>query len=334
MKRAWDSLEPTCNWRPRRDPRRHFGFNTGWPAGSPLGLGNIPQLSFSGGFVSGSAAVTNLGGAIDQPNRTAINTYQWVDNVSHTTARHVFKVGADIRYTQLNRLYDLAFSGQVAFSGALLPRITVTRTIPQNVPNALVDFAEGLSSGALQFVGDSHRNFRTTSFGFFGQDSFKLRKNLTLNYGLRYELNTVLHEAHGRLSTFRPQNFTTVSRSQRSHHPEQSGRLRASGVVTQADVDGIYDPDHNNFAPRVGLAWDRVQQRQDRPARGLWRVLRNHYRKHSGQRHAEPAVPAGLLQCLPGMAGRFRALRISGAHRHPAKAADPLCATLQPFGAA
>jgi hypothetical protein len=224
-----------------------FGINTGWAADAPLGLGNIPQLSFSGGFVSGSGSVTNLGGAIDQPNRTAINTFQWVDNVSHTTARHVFKLGADIRYTQLNRLYDLAFSGQVGFSGT---------NNPEGIPNALVDFAEGFSSGALQFVGDSHRNFRTTSLGLFAQDSFKLRKNLTLNYGLRYELNTVLHEAHGRLSTFRPQNFTTYLDPSDPTIQSNLDALHASGVVTQSDVDGIYDPDHNNFAPRVGLAWD------------------------------------------------------------------------------
>ena len=224
-----------------------FGINTGWPAGSPLGLGNIPQLSFSGGFVSGSGSVTNLGGAIDQPSRTAINTFQWVDNISHTTTRHVFKVGADIRYTQLNRLYDLAFSGQVGFSGT---------NNPEGIRNALVDFAEGLSSGALQFVGDSHRNFRTTSFGFFGQDTFKLRKNLTLNYGLRYELNTVLHEAHGRLSGFRPQNFTQFLDPSDPTIQSNLDALRASGVVTQSDVGSIYDPDHNNFAPRIGLAWD------------------------------------------------------------------------------
>jgi hypothetical protein len=232
-----------------------FGFNTGWPAGSELGLGNIPQLAFSGGFVSGSAAVSNLGGAIDQPNRTATNTFQWIDNVSHTTARHSFKVGADIRYTQLNRLYDLAFSGQIAFSGTLNTADDRDPLNPQNIPNALVDFAQGLSSGALQFVGDSHRNFRTTSFGIFGQDSFKLR-NLTLNYGLRYELNTVLHEAHGRLSTFRPQNFTQYLDPSDPTIQSNLDALRASGVVTQSDVDSIYDPDHNNFAPRVGLAWD------------------------------------------------------------------------------
>jgi hypothetical protein len=229
-----------------------FGFNTGWPAGAPLGLGNIPQLAFSGGFVSGSAAVTNLGGGIDQPNRTAINTFQWVDNLSHTTARHAFKLGSDIRYTQLNRLYDLAFSGQILFSG----NNNTAGSGGTNIPNALIDFAEGLSSGALQFVGDSHRNFRTTSFGFFGQDSFKLRKNLTLNYGLRYELNTVLREAHGRLSTFRPQNFTTFLNPSDPTIQSNLAALRASGVVLQSDVDGIYDPDHNNFAPRAGLAWD------------------------------------------------------------------------------
>jgi hypothetical protein len=229
-----------------------YGINTGWPADAPMGLGNIPQLSFSGGFVSGSAAVSNLGGAIDQPNRTAINTFQWVDNVSHTTGRHEFKLGADIAYTQLNRLYDLAFSGQVSFSGLN----NTAGPGGTNVPNALVDFAEGLSSGALQFVGDSHRNFRTTSYGIFGQDSFKLRKNLTLNYGLRYELNTVLREAHGRLSTFRPQNFTHYLDPNIPNVQSDLPALKAAGIVLQSDVPGIYDPDHNNVAPRVGLAWD------------------------------------------------------------------------------
>jgi len=227
-----------------------FGFNTGIPPNAPLGLGNIPQIAFSGGFVSGSASVTNLGGGIDQPNRTAINTFQWVDNLSHATAHHSFKVGADIRYTQLNRLYDLAFSGQITFGG------TNNTAGPggTNIPNALVDFAEGLPTGALQFIGDSHRNFRTTSYGLFAQDSFKLTRNLTFNYGLRYELNTVLREAHGRLSTFRPQNFTTYLSP--TVNQTDVAALQASGIVTQSQVDGIYNPDHNNFAPRIGLAWD------------------------------------------------------------------------------
>src|SRR5215831_16178286 len=158
-----------------------YGFNTGYPAGAPLGLGNIPMLAFAGGFVSGSSSVTNLGGGIDQPNRTATNTFQWVDNISRTTARHSMKFGADVRYTQLNRLYDLAFNGQITFSGG----DNTAGPGGTNIPNALIDFAQGIPDGALQFIGDSHRNFRTWSYGLFAQDSFKLRHNLTLNYGLR-----------------------------------------------------------------------------------------------------------------------------------------------------
>jgi Carboxypeptidase regulatory-like domain/TonB-dependent Receptor Plug Domain/TonB dependent receptor-like, beta-barrel len=229
-----------------------FGFNTGHAASAPLNLGNIPQIGFSGGFVTGSNAVTNLGGAIDNPSKTDVNTFQWVDNISHTTARHSFKLGGDIRYVQLNRLYDLAFSGQITFSGLN----NTAGPGGTNVQNPLVDFAVGIPDGSLQFVGDSNRHFRTTSYGFFGQDTFKLRPNLTLNYGLRYELNTVLHETHGLLSTFRPQNFTTFLNPADPTIQSNLDALRASGLVLQSDVDGIYDGDHNNFAPRIGLAWD------------------------------------------------------------------------------
>lgn len=229
-----------------------FGFNTGHAPDAPLNLGNIPQVAFSGGFVTGSTAVTNLGGAIDNPSTTDVNTFQWVDHISHTTARHSFKLGGDIRYVQLNRLYDLSFSGQITFSGAN----NTAGPGGTNVPNPLIDFALGIPDGSLQFVGDSKRHFRTTSYGFFGQDTFKLRKNLTLNYGLRYELNTVLQEAHDLLSSFRPQNFSTYLDPSDPTIQSNLDALRASGVVLQQDVDGIYDGDHNNFAPRLGIAWD------------------------------------------------------------------------------
>jgi hypothetical protein len=233
-----------------------YGFNTGYTSNAPLNLGNIPMLSFSGGFVSGSAAVSNLGGGIDQPSRTATNTFQWIDNLSHTTARHSFKWGGDVRYVQLNRLYDLAFNGQITFSGLDNTAGTDSSGNPVNIPNPLIDFAQGIPDGALQFIGNSHRNFRTTSYGIFAQDSFKLRSNVTLNYGLRYELNTVLHEAHGRLSSWWPQNYTTYLNPTDPTIQTNLPALEASGIVTQNQVGGVYNGDHNNLAPRIGVAWD------------------------------------------------------------------------------
>lgn len=221
-----------------------FGINTGHGPNDELNLGNIPNITFSGGFVSGGGRISNLGGTINNPSGAAINTFQWIDHVSYTTARHAWKLGADIRRIQLNRRFDLAFSGQVIFDGS---------QNPEQLPNALVDFAEGRPSGSLQFVGDSNRSIRTSSYDFFAQDAFKMRPNLILNYGLRYELNTVLHDATGRLSTWYPQNFKTFLSPTASQFDLNA--LRQSGIVTQDEVEGLYVGDRNNFAPRIGLAY-------------------------------------------------------------------------------
>jgi TonB dependent receptor len=228
-----------------------YGFNTGWPANSPLNLGNIPNITFSGGFVSGVSPISNLGGTGNNPSGNWENILQFVDNFSHITPRHEWKFGTDIRNIRDNRLYDLDFSGQVIFSGS---------NNPEGIPNPLVDFAEGLPSGGLIFKGNSGRSFRTTSFDFFAQDKFKLRSNLTITYGLRYELNTVLRDATDRASTWRPNLFSQFL----SPSADQTNLsvLQQSGIATQQQLGGIYNPDHNNFAPRVGLAWSLGPQQQ------------------------------------------------------------------------
>src|SRR5205085_2324313 len=100
-----------------------------------------------------------------------------------------------------------------------------------NAPLSLGNIPQLAFAGG--FVGGTHRNFRTSSYGLFAQDSFKVRHNVTLNYGLRYELNTVLHEAHGRLSSWRPQNFTTFLNPTDPTIQNNLAALEASGIVTQ-----------------------------------------------------------------------------------------------------
>ncbi len=221
-----------------------YNFNTGWPAGSPTGLGDIPNITFSGGLVSGVESTSNLGATGNNPAGNWINTLQFVDNFSHITPRHEWKFGGEIRNIRDNRVYDLFFNGQLGFTGS---------ANPEGIPNPLVDFAEGLPSSSLQFVGNSGRSYRTTSYDIFAQDKFKLRRNLTLTYGLRYELNTVLHDATNRSSTWRPNLFSTFL----PPNADQTNlaQLQASGIATQKQLGGLYDGDHNNFAPRIGLAW-------------------------------------------------------------------------------
>ena len=225
-----------------------YGFNTGWAAGSPMGLGDIPNITFSGGLVSGVEFISNLGATGNNPAGNWINTLQFVDNFSHVTPRHEFKFGGEARNIRDNRTYDLFFNGQLGFDGSRNPEM---------IPNPLVDFAEGLPVSSLQFQGNSGRSYRTTSYDLFAQDNFKIRRNLTLSYGLRYELNTVLHDATGRSSTWRPNLFSTFLPP--SADQSNLAQLQKSGIATQAQLGGLYNGDHNNFAPRLGLAWSLGQ---------------------------------------------------------------------------
>jgi hypothetical protein len=225
-----------------------YGFNTGWPANSPYNLGDIPNFTMAGGLVSNGGSISNLGPNNNNPGGTFQNLLQFVDHFTRLTARHTMVFGTDIRNVRDNRFYDLDEIGQLSFSGTLNP---------EGILNPLVDFAEGLPSDSLHFVGDSHRSYRTTSFDFFAQDSFKLKPNLIFNYGLRYEFNTPLYDATGRASTFRPNLFTTYL----SPTADQTNlaTLEASGMITEQQ-GGLYNPDYKNFAPRLGLAWSIDKQ--------------------------------------------------------------------------
>jgi hypothetical protein len=261
-----------------------YGFNTGWAAGSPLGLGNIPNITFSGGFVSAGGAVSNLGGTIENPSGNWQNTLQFIDNFSYSHGHHSFKFGGDARNIRTNRLYDLAFSGQIIFGGL---------NNPEGINNPLVDFAEGLPNGSLHFIGDSSRSFRTTYYGFFAQDTYQVLPNLTLNYGLRYELQTVLHDATNRLTSFWPQNFQTYLSP--SADQTDLNVLEQSGMVSQTNVGNIYNPDYNNVAPRIGLAWALGPQQKTvvRAAFGIF------YDTLEGN------IPSNILLNPPYMPGYF-----------------------------
>jgi hypothetical protein len=85
---------------------------------------------------------------------------------------------------------------------------------------------------------DARRNFRDNIYGLFVQDDWKVRPNLTLNLGLRYEYYSPVKEGNGRLSAL------VLGQGDRSL---LDAKLQA--------VDSLTDPDRNNFAPRIGFAY-------------------------------------------------------------------------------
>lgn len=99
-------------------------------------------------------------------------------------------------------------------------------------------------------IADAQRHFRTGGYGFFVQDDWKFRPNLTLNLGLRYEYFNVLSERDNRVSNF-------------VFGP--NGGLAGARVEP---TNSLYNPDRNNFAPRLGFAWSPARFRDKLVFRG------------------------------------------------------------------
>ena len=103
---------------------------------------------------------------------------------------------------------------------------------------ALEDFFAGDPFKASVQVGDPTLHIHNWAYGLFLQDDWRASKNLTLNLGLRYEYSSVIKEQHNLLGNFDPNSAT--------------GLIQAG----MNGVSGPYNPDHKNFAPRAGFAWD------------------------------------------------------------------------------
>ena len=142
------------------------------------------------------------------------------------TATHVIKFGADIRFSQQNAFRDVESRGRLQFS-----------PFGQITGNALGDLLLGFPLLTSVARVDNPQHIRTQSYNFFINDSFRIRRNLTLTGGLRYEYNTPAVDAQDRANVYDINTGTLVQ------------------VGTNSVPRSGFEADKNNFAPRVGFAW-------------------------------------------------------------------------------
>lgn len=223
----------------------------------------VPFITVSGGFVIGN----NFEGQLPQFG----NTYQWSDNLSKVTGKHSLKFGADVRRQQFNQLLYFNVNGYFTFTGggANDPGLTDNSGNGDLFPNYLLGLPDTYTQGSAQLEA-----VRSSSFYFYGQDSWKVRPNVTLNYGLRWELNTPLADKFHRIQTFRPGQATEVYPCQLSAASAQSLGVGTGptdcnpggpgqsvfplGLVVPGDKGvppGLTETYYGAFAPRIGIAW-------------------------------------------------------------------------------
>jgi len=190
----------------------HFGFSQ-LPGGDQIGV-NIPGTAYFG---------REPYSPVDRIERR----FEFTDNVSLIRSKHTFKMGGDINVIQLRstkqQIFQLDFGGDVNFGG-----ISLAAGVPNTI--GLQSYGLGIPITYIQGIGSSNQPFDNLPFGFFWQDSWRVKPHLTINYGVRYDVEIS--------PLFAPLPGINGAAEQ------------ALGVV-----EGI-PRDYNNVAPRFGLAWD------------------------------------------------------------------------------
>lgn len=208
------------------------------------------------------------------PQQRSNNTLQFADSLSWPLGEHSLKFGADIRRVQLNSLLERNYRPQVIYGGALLSTGTLTITTDPNNPFIFTPESKGFLSGVqLANLGLPSSIFQTITFGtpdstiglrfneynLFLNDTWRLKSNLTFEYGLRYEYNSVPKEVNRRIESALSLNDLPAPGSSRADTSERTAAFNEAIDAYRRVLDGrtgIYDPDRNNFAPHVGFAWD------------------------------------------------------------------------------
>ncbi len=206
------------------------------PKATDLGIGVIsdhptgpPNLSFDSGMTTGFS--------VQGPTSLIDNTYNWSDTLSWTKGHHALKVGGWYTPYQDNTVYDFYINGEFYFYGASGSSFS---------GNDRADFLMGLPDEYLQFP-EAPSNIRQHNIGFFVQDEWKVRRNLTLTLGLRYEYSSPKLDTQGRSFALNFGQQSTVFTK------------APKGLVFPGDPGvpaGANFPDKNDFAPRFGFAWD------------------------------------------------------------------------------
>jgi hypothetical protein len=224
------------------------------------------------------------------PQGRANNTIQTADALTQFSGNHTFKYGFDVRRTQLNSFLNRNYRPQVVFGGT--PDLTnspivqeFSSRIPFRNPSqfgptpgffsgtdlAALGIPTSISQALALNTPDSTIGLRFWQLNFFFNDNWRVRRGLTLDYGLRYELNTVPKEVNQRIEkTFALNQLPANDPSLRIAAPFTNARTiydsqRLLGSLN-ATLDAyhrflggresIYETDRNNFGPHFSLAWD------------------------------------------------------------------------------
>jgi hypothetical protein len=195
-----------------------------------------PNLSF-----------TNFGSLSDaSPILVRNQTSSITDGFTIVMGRQTFTFGGEFRRVQLNTRTDSNGRGSFTFSGLATSAFDANGQPLANTGFDFADFLLGAPQSSSIRYGSTSNYYRGNVYNAYFVDDFKVRANLTLNLGVRYEYFAPLTEKYNRLANLDiAPGFTGVT----VVTPD------ATGPYSGKFSGGLIDPDKNNVSPRIGVAW-------------------------------------------------------------------------------
>lgn len=208
-----------------------------------LGFPAVPQTFFSDGIPSiDFNTFTDLGILATLPFKIAETSTNFVNNWTKVNGNHTIRFGADIRNLILNPLQSVGNPrgnprGALSFGSNIT---SINRTNARtNLANSFAAFLLGLPFSAERVTINQEGGYRLRQYFFYAQDRWQARPNLTINYGLRYEIYP----------------FATVPNAgdQARYNPDTNELI----VAGMGDINKRLNvkTDYGNFAPRFGIAY-------------------------------------------------------------------------------
>lgn len=179
------------------------------------------------------------------PVRRVEERFQFTDNLNYIRGNHTFKFGGDISFINIRARFELNFPGLFNFGGVAASTLgSFIPGLPATAPDItpVQSYGLGFPSVFIQGFGNPNSTIKNKPIAFFAQDSWKIRPNITLNYGVRYDVELT--------DTIAPIGFTD---------PLTGNVLSPATMLTAQNALNVqqgFPRDTNNIAPRLGFAWD------------------------------------------------------------------------------
>jgi hypothetical protein len=205
----------------------------------------IPGYGVPAGFVAGNVTVPTTGAALGNPTavyrfQTPIVDQQFLEGLSWTRGAHALKFGAEYRMGANDEVRDRGSAGNFTVS----PQITDLPGSSSTTGNSLASFLLGEVNAASIQVSDKIPS-RASYLALYAQDDWRVSDRLTINAGLRWEVEFPRYVVGNKMNSFDPLAINPVSGT--------------PGVVTFAGVNGTperaFQTDWNNIGPRLGFAY-------------------------------------------------------------------------------